>query len=442
LPDPLVLAVGRARTRLNAVVALHRALVWAAPSAVVSGLAAAIAHALGLGLAGFPLMAALSLAGAAAGALSSRSSFLSEEGAARWLDSRLGDDELFASALACLHRGGEGRFDRELIERATNILPRAASIKAPRAPTAKRGGVALAAVAIGAYAILISGTIAPSQEAAARDRSSQAAAGPAAKAPTAASALEEGGRAAAEFAASLFPDDRRRATLAERALREGRIDDMRDLLKAAGLELDSKLANSISESERRKFATERDRLGKAASSLAAASKAASMRGPGSRGGTGNGEANDRGVDSRGSPGAHERSPNASPDFANAKSGNNGGSSKDGVASGGEKGRSGDTASGGGADGVGSGAGSGSGSDGDWGPIKSSVGSGTISIAADKTPSYFELVLPGSDTTSPTSSFASTSRKSAEAAMSREALPLEYENFIRSYFMTLSQGESR
>jgi len=436
LPDPLVLAVGRARTRLNAVVALHRALVWAAPSAVVSGLAAAIAHALGLGLAGFPLMAALFLAGAAAGALSSRSSFLSEEGAARWLDSRLGDDELFASALACLRRGGEGRFDREVIERAEALLPRAASVKAPRAPTAKRGGVALAALAIGAYAIFISGTIVPSEEASARDRSSQAVAGPAAKAPTAASALQEGERAAALFAASLFPDDRRRATLAERALREGRIDDMRDLLKAAGLELDSKLENSISESERKKLETERERLGKAASSLAATSKTPSMRGPGSRDGTESGEASDRDGNPQRAPDAQERSPNASPDFVNARSGKDEGSSQDGTGRGGEKGRNGETASGGG------GNGSGAGSEGDWGPIKPSAGSGRISIAEDKKPSYFELVLPGSDATSPISSFAATSRKSAEAAMSREALPLEYEDFIRSYFMTLSQGESR
>jgi hypothetical protein len=455
--ESLVQALGRTRARLNAVIALHRALSWAAPSAVASGILVAASRVLGLHAAGFVLWAALSLAGAVAGALASRASFLGEEGAARWLDERLGDDELLSAAVACLRRGSEGRFDEDIALKAEGLLPRAAGIKAPRGPLAKRAATAAAAFAIGAYLLFLSGTTTAALDARTARARLDAGRSPASKAATAASALGEGGKAAADFASSLFPDDKRMATLTERALREGRIDDLRGILKAAGLDLDTKLAGHLTETERKKFAGESARLGDAMQALALAAQAQAMRkggapgndktprdaegmqggggtwGPGSRPwnpdsapGGGNGP----GGNSRRGPGAQGRSPNAGPG--------------EGEGSGGGEGRNGEAAAGsGGAAGKGGkGYGVGSGAEGDWGSIKPASGKGRMDIAEPKNPAYFELVLPGKEASSPVSSLAPGSGRSAEAAMSREGLPLEYEDFVRSYFMALSKGESR
>jgi hypothetical protein len=431
--DSLVLALGRTRARLNAVIALHRAFAWAAPSAVAAGILVATARTLGIAAAGYPLWAALVLIGAAAGALASRKSFTSEESAARWLDSRLGDEELLSAALACRRSGSEGRFDSALAERAEVLLPIAASVKVPRAPMAKRGGIAAVGLLFGAYFIFLSGTArAPVGEAAARPRE-QAGLDSAEKAATAASALKEGGPVAAAFASALFPGDKRMARLTERALREGRIDDLRDLLKAAGLDIDAKLAGSVAENERKSLARDRERLGDAAKALAlamAATASASGEGgaPSTGGSTREGGGGQGGASPR-APGAQGMSPNAE----------NGGPES---GAGGARGEAGGSGSAGLAAPGGKGYGSGAGSEGDWGAVKPASKTGSVAIAAPKDPSFFELILPGSDAASAVAGLAPASRRSAEAAMTREGLPLEYEDFVRSYFLSLSQGESK
>jgi hypothetical protein len=451
--DSLAFVLGRTRSRLNAVIALHRAFAWAAPAAVASGLLVASTRALGLGLdaGGYALWAALSLAGAAAGAFASRSSFLDEAGTARWLDERLDDDELLAAAIACLRRGSEGRFDEALANRAEELLPRAERLKASRRPLAKQGAKALAALAIGAYLIFLSGMTMVSRDGTTARIRAEAGLSAAAKAATAEEALRGGGRAA-EFAASLFPGDRRMATLTERALREGRLDDLRELLEKAGLDVDAKLAGSPTESERKKLARDREKLGDAATALALAARS---RSAGAGGAAKEGE-NPGNGDSRGAsppdagsyagqgeqgggsarpPGSLGASPSAaakaSP-YADEAGGEAGGKGAAGAEAGGE----GQAGKGG------KGYGEGSGAAGDWGNIEPLKGKGSLSIAAPKNPNFFELVLPGSDASRPVSGLAASSRKSAEAATSREDLPLEYEDSVRSYYLQLSKGESR
>jgi hypothetical protein len=52
------------------------------------------------------------------------------------------------------------------------------------------------------------------------------------------------------------------------------------------------------------------------------------------------------------------------------------------------------------------------------------------------------VLPGGEASQAVSKLAPASSRAAEAAMTRESLPLEYEDFVRSYFLALSKGEKR
>jgi len=421
MPDPLISALGRTRVRLNALIALHRALAWAAPSAIAAGILVASARALGMAAAGFPLWSGLALTGAAAGAFASRKAFMSEGAAARWLDSRLGDEELLSAAIACARRGREGPFDSAIAEKAEELLPRAVALKAPRGPMAGRAGIAAICFLAGAYLIFLAGGTAALAKAKVRAEGER---GSAERASSIASAREGSGPSA--FASALFPGDRRMAKLTERALREGRLDDLRDLLKAAGLDIDAKLAGSPTESERKKLAQDRERIGDAAKAMAMAARA-SGGGAGGNPSGGSEEGGDR------APGSQGVSPNA-----DSRASLSAASSELRSPAGPEGGGEGKGASGAGA----AGRGSGSGPEGDWGAIKPTAGKGSLAIAAPKDPAFFELVLPGSEAAAPISGLAPSSRKSAEAAMAREGLPLEYEDFVRSYFLSLSKGDSR
>jgi hypothetical protein len=438
--------LGRKRASLNAAILAHRALAYAAPVALAAGLLVAAARALGLDAAGYALWASLTAAGAAAGAFAARARLLDDAGAARWLDGRLGDDELLSAALDCAKRPSAGRFDGEILESAGRLLPAASEQRPPIGPLAKRAAIAAFCLAAGSYAIFLSSYAeAAPGEAAARGGSDSAESST--RASSIAEALERGGSAASDFASSLFPEDKRMATLVERALREGRIEDLGDLLKTAGLELDSKLQSSAEETERKKLAGQKERLSEASSELALAERSAREASQAERqnrekngksgapGSTGRGSAvpGSGGEDREGSgPTGRSQAPGS------ASSREAEGSGAEGEA--GEPGGSRESAAGAQGGRGGKGFGSASGNAGDWGPIRPEAGPEQALIAASQEASPFELVLPSSSSSIPLGEIAPSSRKSAEAALAREELPLDREDFVKSYFLSLSQGK--
>jgi len=65
----------------------------------------------------------------------------------------------------------------------------------------------------------------------------------------------------------------------------------------------------------------------------------------------------------------------------------------------------------------------------------------VAINEQKNPGLFEYVLPGAGAKVPTAQTLADSRRSAEAVISRTNPPLEFENTIRDYFLSLSQEVS-
>ena len=63
----------------------------------------------------------------------------------------------------------------------------------------------------------------------------------------------------------------------------------------------------------------------------------------------------------------------------------------------------------------------------------------IALKEKKNPGIFEYILPGADSKLPTSQVLADSRRSAEAVISRTAPPLEFENTIRDYFLSLTSS---
>jgi hypothetical protein len=433
--DEILAAIAGARSRLNRAIVAHRALAWAAPSAAAAAIAAAVLRLAGLEAAGLVLWACVAAAGTAIGAARGLSSRMGSADAARWLDERLGGDELLSAALVCIARGRSGRFDDEVIAAAAALAPLAAAIKVPARPAARKAALAAAAVAASVLALVLARPLDASLAASGEAGRGRAAVSRGSSGRASASELETRAAASA-LAASLFPDDKRMATLARRALREGRLDDFRDILRGADLDLSSRIDRAVSELEKKKLTRDRDLLRDAMSSLAQAAEAPESRpeqdegalgaraegggtdgpsgpegGPGDGAGTGSGDRSGRGAAEEG------------------EGGGRGGAPGDGN-SGGEGGGSG-----------GAGWGEGSGSQVRRAPVEASSGGGSVTLDLADDSSFFELVLPGESAAAPLASALPESRRSAESAMAREGMPLEYRDFVRSYFMALSKGAS-
>ncbi len=428
-----------------------------APGSFISGLIAAALRVFGAASSVYGLWATLSLMSALAGLFAARRSLLDERAAARWLDRRLGAHQLLSAAQTCIRRPEGGRFDQAIIEQAVGLVSRAEAIKPPLRQSYKKLGLAAAAAALGAYAILL---------AAAADFSAfeKADAWTESGAPlieAAAAAIAEGGSSASDFASAIFPDNKRMATLAERALREGRFDELLELLDTAGMELDIDLERELNELERRKLTRDRTALtsGLAALKMALAEQTSAGGGAGggdvggdSGAGEGGAETEGRGEDQ----GPADENPQAGEEETQTASiaGGKGPLAEDDAAeeslesplppeatmgsnvTDGEygKGLEGDTSDSGRNYGVGEGW------EGSRDPVVASAGEAEALIEQSANSAFFELILPDETLSSALKTVIGPAERSAEAAMSRTVLPLEYEDFVKSYFMALSQGE--
>jgi hypothetical protein len=433
--DSILTSVAGARRRLNAAIVAHRALAWAIPSAAAAAVAAAALRLAGLETAGFLLWAFILAAGSAVGAARGLGSRMGTADAARWLDEALGEDELLSAALVCLERGRSGRFDDEVLAKAEPQAERAAGIRPPIRPTARKAALAAAAATASILAIIVARPLDPffSDGAAAGRRAASTQ-----EARAKASASESESReAASALAAALFPDDKRMAMLAQRALREGRLDDFKDILRGADIDLSSRIDRTVSELEKKKLTKERDRVRDAMNSMIASSGGDSEgadSGEGQGGGR-DGEGGQEEGDASGGGRAPGSAEGIEPGEAEAGGGEGASGDMQGTAG------SGGTGAGEGAGRGGEGWGTGTGSPRDWGTVEPKAGSAKASLDLADDSSFFELVLPGEGASAPLASVLPGSRRSAESAMSREGVPLEYRDFVRSYFMALSKGAS-
>jgi hypothetical protein len=430
--DGILVAIAAARSRLNRAIVAHRALAWAAPSAAAAAIAAAVLRLAGLEAAGFVLWACIAAAGTAVGAARGLGARMGTAAAARWLDERLGGEELLSAALVCVGRGRSGRFDDEVLAAAEGRAALAAGVKVPWRPTARKAALAAAAAAASVLALVLARPLdvsfAASSEALRRAAVSR---GSTARAWASEAEIRA---AASALAASLFPDDKRMATLAQRALREGRLDDFRDILRGADIDLSSRIDRTVSELEKKKLTRERDLLRDAMSSIASnagASADRKDRDEGSSGAQDGAEGDGEGAGSAGGsgPGPGDREGGGTAGEGQGEGGGEGGAS-------GAGGPGGEGAGAGGA-----GWGEGSGSQARRAPVEAASGGGAVSLDLADDSSFFELVLPGELAAAPLSSALPDSRRSAESAMAREGMPLEYRDFVRSYFMALSKGAS-
>ena len=505
-------AVRRTRRALNAIAVLSGGLLWLAPAAVAAGLLVLLLAATGRMPEGATPLAAWGVASALAfcgGALAALRRRLDDSAAAAWLDERLGTRELLSAALGLSRPGRRvGRFDGDVAERAEAL----AATPAARHPGWPLGALLRRAIPAAAACLALPAVLAwadPSAlggafraggggeggdrlEVAARQRPPARQEG--------AVALASGADAAV-VARFLFAEDPARADAAERAIREGRAEEFRNLLERAVRDLDSRLSRAVGDDERESLLEEKRRLEEALAALDESTwsgdpssgstqerSSASSGRPGTEGGSpgrfsGEGDSATDGS-SRAPPQRRTgQEEDAQVDGGSGKAGKDGdrpgdGSGKrgkgaapgtgPGVSPGGESPQGGEGPSGGSGPGPGGPdrAGNGSGGEGDGsgsGPAGSGgkhpgdagasggVGQardrgrlsplatgGILTVAPDRAASFFDYVLKGRDPGAALPGLALQAARAAESPIANEGLPLEYEDFLRASFLALAR----
>jgi hypothetical protein len=448
------------RSELNAVFLAGVCLDWAWKAAL-AGLAVALPlRLLGMGWQGVALWLAALCAAVFAGYLRGLPRRLNSAQTARWLDERLGSRELLSAALVCLRHESPGPYDAEILESADIFVSEAPRVRPPAAPILRKsawvGALCLACLVVLSLAGPASGgpggTRQPGSledaDAISRLLGRQSA-----------QAREFGTADAKELAKELFPADKRMASLAERALRDGRMDDLRKLLGRAVEVLEKQEAKAKSALERQAAAEERlafenlvqRRLGNEGEKEPGAEgqkggEAGKEDGAGGGGQTGAGDQAGQGQSGaeRGSP----DSPGAQEGEGQAQGqpgGERGGAGK------GEKGDSsrdspGGVASGSNAAGKGLSSGVGAGHSDELmlkdGKLKPKAGAGKLDLGKTEDESMNEMVLPGTKAAADPATATLSAERSSESVVSRKDLPLEYREFSQSYFLRLTEGEGK
>jgi len=458
--------VSERRRSLNLLILASRALAWAWPFGLAAALLLALLRLLGLiPAATYPGLAALGtaaafLAGALAGLVGGLAGRISTAEAARWVDLRLGSEDLLSAALICEERGLAGSFDSEIAQRARSLLPAAASIGLPLRSLLLGSALALGMLVLSLSLALPLAGYHPRRPAAAIP----AARPEAAPTPPSGTLIDAGPlepAAAAALAESLFPGDRERSAQAERALREGRIGAVDELLREAEVAIQDRIDRGVSEPEKERLVREQERIAEGRRRLGIAPQGGT-RGPlalrpdqGQKG-TGKGEGEGEGGQggqgrSRPLPGGDEGGLIAPRSGEGGEGEGQGGATPKGLPApdsgqgavppgGGSEGGSGDESRGT------KGWGTGEGAPADRGPVTARATGPEADLGLGAKQSWFEFILPGSGAAAPLGSLLPSAARSAEAAVTREGLPLEYREFIRSYFMALSktarQGASK
>lgn len=377
---------------------------------------------------------ALTIAGGATGLALSGRHCMNQAAAARWLDRRLGADEVLSAALFCLERGGCGPFDGAIVAQAEEFAGSKAVIRWPWRPLLRQAGVTILVLLLGLLAALLpwpraaGGGRRPALAVRTGERGQPRAARPKTAADLPPSSI----------ARRLFPRDSANALLAEEALRSGNVELLNRLLAQAQRSLERQIAQAANPAQREQLLQEQEGRMQAIQSLE------NRDGGGERSGAGAGQ----GEEEEGQGHGREGSAQDGGDAANRrKPGADRGAPRPGVSGQGEpweeeyytRYRLGQGEAGAGRGGSRAGTGRG-GVRRDGSALDPLAGPDRLVIHQSPDEEMLELVLPGREARVPLADVVSASRRAAEEALWREYVPLEYLDSVRWYFLALA-GET-
>ncbi len=411
------------RIRLNLILMATKFQTWLASTAVVGGIVFLMLRWIGwfqIRIAGWLLV---SLGGGLAGLAGGWRRRLDNPAVARWLDEHLKSGETLSAALVCLERDCSGPFDGEILDAANATSEKPNQIKWPVRYLLKltylvAGSLILFTVGMIYLAPVFQGnvngaflkTVGVKKPAGEDSRRSDR-------------LVVESPRTLARM---LFPEDVKMSMLAERALREGDLPVLQDLLRDAELNTERQLPEIANSEEVNRFQKEVERRRQIMESLIAASEetnqgdSASEEGKENRAsqlGKGEKEKGDGRKDNRLARGSGSRYDQSLQNETEAENYDfsdylPGGNSNAGTGHNPNKGN--------------------------WGTVAARTGKKAPLISKNKESQILEYILPGQNARLPLAQMIPASERASEAAIYREGIPYEYEEFIRNYFLLLSQ----
>lgn len=440
--DALDSLLAKGRLRLNRIYIMDRLAVTLSWVGGITGTALLILHLSGWPGATWLCWVGLTIPGGIFGFISGWRRRLDLEKTAQWLDDYLKDRQALAAALECMKHGGTGRFDEAVIRRARDIAAEDRTIHWPTHRLLRQAGITLA-VFIGIsllFLVKIPGLPDYGNPAARSDQTGAVGQNRRSTAGLRSGLAVQSAHTAAEM---LFPENPAMAAAAERAIREGNTDLLEQLLKEAQLEIDKdlNLAQNSSTTEQERLRSESQKRQRMIDSLSSQGSNLSN----SRESSGRPGQDHRGEDGE-IPGSSRNQSNPGNQYSGGERpiGNNPqpGPYQPGQTIGGGPQGPGQQAplnseTGSGLSGKG-GPGRQPGAERDWGKVAAANSGQQLVISQSKPGAMLELVLPGKNITVPLSEALPDWRRAAEAALSREGVPGEYQDFVRAYFLELSQ----
>lgn len=341
--------------------------------------------------------------------------------AASWLDEHFKNNELLSSALVCLQRDCSGSFDQRILDAANEFSSKPNRVKWPVKYLFKQTGKAIALVLLFTAVLFFLTPVlhSPNLKSTGLKQSignisSQ-------------NSRQLDVESPRTLAKILFPQDERMAMLAERAFREGNLAVLQNLLRDAELNTEQQIAESASFEERNRLRSEVEQRRQLMDALLAESEQKNrMVAKGQKGkDPDSSEFADQDQDGNNETQTKNRlaqENNQKNDRLNQPEGRTANPNPyDSTPYGGNK------------------AGDGHNSNkGNWGKIAARTGKEETIISKNKDSQVLEYLLPGKNSRLPLSQVVPDAERSAEAAIHRQGIPFEYEDFIRNYFLLLTQ----
>ncbi len=413
--------LSKSRIKLNLILTAAKFLAWFAWTGVVTGAIYLMVYLAGWLQVEIGSWLLVSLGGGLTGLGIGWWRRLDNHATARWLDEHLKSREVLSAALVCLERGCSGSFDGLILDAAGSISDKPGQINWPVRYLLKQACFAAGVIILFAVGSLILTPVFQSGP----DRAFLKGDG---VKKTAGKQSRQDERLVVQspriLAKMFFPEDAKMAILAERALREGNLPFFQDLLNEAELNMERQLTEMAKPEEQRNLKKEVERRQELMKSLIAASEAENQ--------TDNGFQGDKGAGSSQLATAETGARHKGKSFGqgrglqNDRSLQNETEEEDNslfnyLPGGGAKGGTGHNPN-----------------KGEWGTVTARTGKEETIISRNKESQVLEYVLPGKNPRLPLTQVIPDSQRSAEAAVYREGIPYEYEEFLRNYFLLLSQ----
>lgn len=409
------------RFRLNLILVTAKLIAWFTGTGVVFGIIILMVHWFSRIPVGVVTWLTLSLCGGLAGMAVGWRQRLDNYAAAGWLDEHLKTGELLSAALVCSNRDCSGCFDHRILKSAATFIDNSYRIRWPVRHLLKRTAMAIIVVCCVTLGLNYWLPFSRNSKGSFFNSAGVKEAVEKFSSQDDRQLVVESPRTLSKM---LFPEDERMAILAERAFREGNLAVLQSLLKDAELNMERLMAKAANPDEQRRLKNEIEQRKQLMDTLIAQSYQEKQNLPQPKNGEGENPTEQEGFE--------RENEQTRKDGSLAQWFNSGQGDRNQMKEGTQD-HSNSLPAGGNKAGAGH-----SPKQGKWGKVTARTGREETIISKNKDSQTLEYVLPGKDARIPLSQVVPDAERSAEAAIHRQGIPFEYEDFIRNYFLLLAK----